>query len=398
MRPASARLTLAPLAARMRPRTLDELVGQEHVLGEGSALRRAIEAGPAAVDDPLRAAGLGQDDAGADRRGRDRRRLRGAVGRLGRVAEVRGVIAAGARPARRQRPADDLLPRRDPPLQQGPAGRAAAGGRGGAADADRGDDREPVLRGQLGAALALPGLRAGGARPRRSSPRSSVAARRRSAPDVAGRDRRADRAPGRRRRAHRARRARARVRRPRRPRATPLEERHVEDAARKRPLLYDKDGDQHYDFISAWIKATRGSDPDASLYYLAVMLEGGEDPRFIARRMVIFASEDVGNADPQALLVAVAAAQAVEHVGLPEARSTSPRRRSTWRSRRSRTRAPTRSGRRARTSARGGQPAAAGHPARRPLPRREEARARRGLHLPAHRPARASRSTTCPRS
>ncbi|MGH2904392.1 MAG: replication-associated recombination protein A, partial [Solirubrobacteraceae bacterium] len=75
----------------------------------------------------------------------------------------------------------------------------------------------------------------------------------------------------------------------------------------------------HYDTISAWIKATRGSDPDASLYYLATMLEGGEDPRFIARRMIILASEDIGNADPAALTLAVAAAQAVEHVGLPEA-------------------------------------------------------------------------------
>ena len=84
-------------------------------------------------------------------------------------------------------------------------------------------------------------------------------------------------------------------------------------------MLYDKGGDRHYDYISAWIKATRGSDPDASLYYLAVMLEGGEDPRFIVRRMVILASEDIGNADPAALGVAVAAAQAVEHVGLPEA-------------------------------------------------------------------------------
>ncbi len=100
----------------------------------------------------------------------------------------------------------------------------------------------------------------------------------------------------------------------------PLEERHVEDAARKRPLVYDKNGDAHYDFASAFIKSLRGSDPDAALYYLAAMLESGEDPRFIARRLVIFASEDVGNADPRALLVAVAAAQALEHVGLPEAR------------------------------------------------------------------------------
>jgi putative ATPase len=99
-----------------------------------------------------------------------------------------------------------------------------------------------------------------------------------------------------------------------------LEERHVDDAARKRPLAYDKGGDRHYDFISAWIKSTRAGDVQASVYYLAAMLEGGEDARFIARRMVVLASEDIGNADPQALLVAVAAAHAVEHVGLPEAR------------------------------------------------------------------------------
>jgi putative ATPase len=100
----------------------------------------------------------------------------------------------------------------------------------------------------------------------------------------------------------------------------PLETRHVDDAARKRPLVYDRTGDQHYDFTSAFIKSMRGSDPDAAVYYLAAMLEAGEDPRFIARRMVILASEDVGDADPQALVVAVAAAQALEHVGLPEAK------------------------------------------------------------------------------
>ncbi|HEY1690251.1 MAG TPA: replication-associated recombination protein A [Solirubrobacteraceae bacterium] len=92
----------------------------------------------------------------------------------------------------------------------------------------------------------------------------------------------------------------------------------AEDALQRRIVHYDKAADSHYDTISAWIKATRGSDPDASLYYLAVMLEGGEDPRFIARRMVILASEDVGNADPMALSVATAAAAAVEHAGLPE--------------------------------------------------------------------------------
>jgi putative ATPase len=99
-----------------------------------------------------------------------------------------------------------------------------------------------------------------------------------------------------------------------------LDSRHVEDAARKRPLSYDRDGEAHYDTISAWIKSTRAGDVQASVYYLAVMLEGGEDARFIARRMMILASEDIGNADPQALILAAAAAQAVEQVGLPEAR------------------------------------------------------------------------------
>src|SRR3954462_14235573 len=94
--------------------------------------------------------------------------------------------------------------------------------------------------------------------------------------------------------------------------------RHAEDALQRKAVLYDKGGDRHYDTISAWIKATRGSDPDASLLYLAAMIEGGEDPRFIARRMVVLASEDIGNADPRALEVAVAAAHAVEHVGMPE--------------------------------------------------------------------------------
>ncbi|MCO5171845.1 MAG: replication-associated recombination protein A [Planctomycetes bacterium] len=94
----------------------------------------------------------------------------------------------------------------------------------------------------------------------------------------------------------------------------------VDEAIRASTLRYDKTGEQHFDTVSAFIKSLRGSDPDAGLYYLARMLEGGEDPRFIARRMVVFASEDVGNADPGALAVAVDVAQAVELVGLPEAR------------------------------------------------------------------------------
>jgi putative ATPase len=101
---------------------------------------------------------------------------------------------------------------------------------------------------------------------------------------------------------------------------TRLDESTIEEAAQRKLVLYDKDADAHYDVISAFIKSLRGSDPDAALYYLATMLTGGEDPKFIARRMVIFASEDVGNADPRALEVAVAVSRAVEFVGLPECR------------------------------------------------------------------------------
>jgi putative ATPase len=93
----------------------------------------------------------------------------------------------------------------------------------------------------------------------------------------------------------------------------------VEEALQRRIIRYDKTGDQHYDVISAFIKSMRGSDPDATLFWLHLMLEAGEDPEFIARRMVIFASEDVGLADPLALPVAVAAAHALSFVGLPEA-------------------------------------------------------------------------------
>jgi putative ATPase len=93
----------------------------------------------------------------------------------------------------------------------------------------------------------------------------------------------------------------------------------VEEAAQQRALSYDRGGDNHYDMLSAFIKSMRGSDPDAAVYWLSRMIQAGEDPRLLARRMVIHAAEDVGMADPTALLVATAAAQAVEFVGLPEA-------------------------------------------------------------------------------
>jgi putative ATPase len=95
---------------------------------------------------------------------------------------------------------------------------------------------------------------------------------------------------------------------------------HLQEALQRKPLQYDKAGDEHYNVISAFIKSLRGSDPDAALYWMMRMIEAGEDPLFIARRMVIFAAEDIGNADPQALQVAVAAKDAFHFVGLPEGR------------------------------------------------------------------------------
>jgi putative ATPase len=98
-----------------------------------------------------------------------------------------------------------------------------------------------------------------------------------------------------------------------------IDERALDAALLKKALRYDRAGEEHYNLISVYIKSLRDSDPDGALYWLARMLEGGEDPRFIARRMVIFASEDIGNADPMALVVATAVFHAVEFVGLPEA-------------------------------------------------------------------------------
>jgi putative ATPase len=94
----------------------------------------------------------------------------------------------------------------------------------------------------------------------------------------------------------------------------------LEEAFQRRMAMYDKEGEQHYDIISAFIKSVRGSDPDAAVYWLARMLEGGEDPKFIARRMIVLASEDIGNANPNALLLATSCFTAIDYIGMPEGR------------------------------------------------------------------------------
>ncbi|HWE32733.1 MAG TPA: replication-associated recombination protein A [Solirubrobacteraceae bacterium] len=308
----------APLATRMRPRTLDEFVGQQRLLAAGSALRRAIEEGnphsmilhgpPGAGKTTLARIVAEASDAAFEEE---------SAVEAGR-AEVRAVIARARERLRAGRRTiffldeihrfnkaqqDALLPAveeglviligattENPYFEVNSAllSRTRIYELDGLGVADiRALLDRAVARGECGAAEIAPvaldflAERSGG------DARTALNALELACEAAAA--------------------------------GQPVTLAHAEDALQRRALLYDRQADRHYDTISAWIKATRGSDPDASLYYLAVMLEGGEDPRFIVRRMVVLASEDIGNADPRALTVATAAAAAVEHVGMPEA-------------------------------------------------------------------------------
>ncbi|HEU4977980.1 MAG TPA: replication-associated recombination protein A [Solirubrobacteraceae bacterium] len=302
----------APLAARMRPRSLDEVVGQEHLLAPGSALRTALEQGrphsmilygpPGSGKTTLarlvaRTADSAFEELSAVEAGRPqvreviaraRERRKGGRGTVFFLDEIHRFNKAQQ---------DALLPAVEEGLltligatTENPyfEVNSALLSRAQVYELQplEAEEIETLLRRALGLtgaeadeeALAFLAARAGG------DARTAL-----SALELAAETSERVTLPA------------------------------AEDALQRRAVLYDKAGDRHYDTISAWIKATRGSDPDASLYYLAVMLEGGEDPRFIARRMIVLASEDVGNADPRALPLAVAAAGAVEHVGMPEA-------------------------------------------------------------------------------
>jgi putative ATPase len=294
----------APLAARLRPRTLDEFVGQEHLLRRGGALRTAIEEGRPHSMVLFGPPGTGKTTlARIVARAADAAFEELSAVQVGR-AEVRDVIARAEQRRQNGRGTiffldeihrfnkaqqDALLPA----VEEGLVTLIGATTENpyfevNAALLSRAQVYElhQLTAGQVRTILERTGIEAEDAALDFLAERSGGDARTAlSALEIA---------------------------------ETPVSLARAEDALQRRAIRYDKDADQHYDTISAWIKATRGSDPDASLYYLAIMLEGGEDPRFIARRMVVLASEDVGNADPQALDVAVNAAHAVEHVGMPE--------------------------------------------------------------------------------
>jgi putative ATPase len=345
----------APLAARMRPRNLDEFVGQAHVLGPGSALRALIEAdelrsvilwGPAGTGktslaqivaratrshfEELSATSAGVKDvravleAARQRLGASGRRTILFIDEIHRFnkaqqdallpgVEDRTVVLIGATT---ENPffalntplmSRSLLFRLEPlepeelktiVLRALADRERGLGGRGLRLDPDALDHL--VLRADGDARHALNALEAAAL---------VVLSRTRDAAEApaAGGPTTAETQPG-----------PADTQSPEPP-AVRITLADVEDALQRPRVSYDRAGDQHYDVASAFIKSIRGSDPDASVHYLARMLEAGEDPRFIARRLVISASEDIGLADPQALPVAVAAFQALEFVGLPEA-------------------------------------------------------------------------------
>ena len=318
----------APLAARMRPRTFDELVGQERVVGPGRVLRRAIEAdripsiilwGPPGSGkttlanlvatatrshfSPISAVGSGVADL--------RREVAAAQERLG-MHGGRTILFIDEIHRFNKAQQDVILPHVESgaviligATTENPSFEVNAPllsrSRVVTLEALEDEDIETLVRRAaddeergLGAMsphldddamAALVTLSNGDARTALNALELAVSA---AEPDASG------------------------VRR--------IAREQVEDAMQRQWVLYDRDGDAHYDTISAFIKSVRGSDPDAAVYWLARMVEAGEDPLFVARRLVILAAEDVGLADPQALPVAVAAQQAVHFIGMPEAR------------------------------------------------------------------------------
>ena len=316
-----------PLAARMRPRTLDDVVGQDHVLGEGKLLRRAIQADRLSSIILYGPPGCGKTSlaeviASATKRAFDR-----SSGVLSNVAGLRKSLEAAKQ--RRQATGRETILFIDeihrfnkaqqdvllPYVEEGAVTLIGA------------TTHNPfffinnplVSRSQvfqlepLGVDAVLKLLR------RALSSPAGLGARNVAADDDALLHL-ATVCEGDGRRALNALEIAALTTEPDADGAVRVTRAAVEESIQKKAVVYDHDEDGHYDTISAFIKSVRGSDPNAALYWLAKMIYAGEDPRFLARRLVILASEDVGNADPRALSVAVATMQAVDFVGMPEAR------------------------------------------------------------------------------
>jgi len=318
---------LAPLAARMRPRSLDEYAGQEHILGKGKLLRRAIEADRLSSLILFGPPGVGKTTLAEIIARATKSRFERLSGVESSVADLRRVIAAASLRAARgdkttlfideihrwnKAQQDVLLP-----------------------DVERG-----TLR-LIGATTHNPFFYINSPLVSRSqvfqleplAPQNLVELQRRalSEPergfgklaiqaDDAALEHLAITADGDARKCLSALEIAVVTTTPGDDGVIHITRAIAEESIQKKAVVYDADGDQHYDTISAFIKSVRGSDPDAALYWLAKMLHAGEDIRFIARRIVILASEDIGLADSQGLVVAVAAQQAVEFIGMPEAR------------------------------------------------------------------------------
>ncbi|HYG68344.1 MAG TPA: replication-associated recombination protein A [Anaeromyxobacteraceae bacterium] len=311
-----------PLAERMRPRRLEDYVGQEHVLGKGTALRRAVEA-----DQVPSLILWGPPGTGKTTLGRIIAQKTGAEfvpfsAVLGGVKEIREIVQA-ARDRKKMNRRRTILfvdeihrftkAQQDaflPHVEDGTLTLVGATTENPSFEVNA----ALLSRCRVVTLRALTEDEVGALLDRAVAAPEGVAGAVTLSPEA--REAIARYAYGDARRALNALEvAAAAVRLDGRALVTRLD---AEEALQQKTILYDKAGEQHYDLVSAFIKSLRGSDPDAAVYYMVRMLEGGEDPRFVLRRMVIFASEDVGNADPQALQVAVAALQAVELVGLPE--------------------------------------------------------------------------------